>query len=436
MLSILGFLTIIVFTILVMLRKMQAFTAIIFVPIVFAVIGGFGSQIGEFAAEGILLVSDTAVLLLFAILYFGIMMESGLFDPVSNAILKIAKGDPVKICMGAAILAILVALDGDGTTTYMIVCSAMLPVFRKLGINPLILATLAIMALGIVAGSTPWGGSATRAISVLGLDASEYFLPMLPIMAGGIIWTLITAFILGRMERKRLGLTNEQLRQEVKTQEETASTAQNAVQARKWVIYFNLFLTLALMALLIADIIELYILFIIGFAIALVVNYPNLQKQREVMKEHAANAIPVVSLVLAAGIFTGILQGTHMVDSMAEDIVSVLPDNFGSFYTVFIALIGLPLSWLMSNDAYFFGALPVLAEAGNVYGVAPIEVARASVIGQTIHLIGPTSAPLWVLIELVRTDLGKLQKFSIIWIILSALVMILFGLLFGGISIG
>lgn len=55
-------------------------------------------------------------------------------------------------------------------------------------------------------------------------------------------------------------------------------------------------------------------------------------------------------------------------------------------------------------------------------------------IGQTIHLIGPTSAPLWVLIELIRTDLGKLQRFTLRWIILSAAVMIAIAILTGAIS--
>ena len=431
MLSILGFLTILVFTFLVMTKRMIAFTAIIFVPIVFALIGGFGPQLGEMMGEGVVTVADTAVLLLFAILYFGIMMDAGLFDPLSNAILRVAKGDPVKIAMGTAVLALTVALDGDGTTTYMIVCSAMLPVYRRLGMNPLILATLSIMALGIVAGSTPWGGSATRAISILGLNASDYFIPMLPVIAGGAIFTLFIAYMLGKGERKRLG-------QEVIDQyksEMALSTTAPAEKSNMKLVWFNFFLTVTLMGVLIADVVELYLLFIVGFALALIVNYPNLEEQKKVIKEHASNAIPVVSLVLGAGIFTGILQGTAMVDHMAGDIVSVIPESLGDFYTLIVAAICLPLSFFMSNDAFFFGALPVFAEAGTAYGVEPIDVARASVIGQTIHLIGPTSAPLWVLIELIRTDLGKLQRYTLPWILLSAVVMVAIAVLTGAMAL-
>lgn len=431
LLSILGFLTIALFTYLVMTKKMIAFTGIIFVPIIFALIGGFGAKLPSMMEDGILLVVKTAVLLLFAILYFGIMMDSGLFDPISNKILKVAKGDPVKIAMGTAVLALLGALDGDGTTTYMIVCSAMLPIYKRLGMNPLVLATVSILSLGMVAGTTPWGGSATRAISILGLEASDYFVPYLPTLIGGAIWILFTAYILGRKERKRIG---DVLIEQVAAAE-MAVAVEDTSSVNKKLLWFNFLLTVALMVTLVLDVIPLFILFIIAFSIALIVNYPNLEQQKKVMKEHASNAIPVVSLVLAAGIFTGILQGTKMVDHMAGDLVSVIPDAFGPYFNVIIAIIGIPLSFFMSNDAFFFGAVPVLAKAAAQYGIHPIEVGRAAVIGQSIHLIGPTSAPLWVLLELIKSDLGKLQRFTIGWILLSALVMIVLACITGAISV-
>jgi len=430
-LSILGFLTIALFTYLVMTKKMIAFTGIIFVPIIFALIGGFGAKLPGMMEDGILLVVKTAVLLLFAILYFGIMMDSGLFDPISNKILKVAKGDPVKIAMGTAVLALLGALDGDGTTTYMIVCSAMLPIYKRLGMNPLVLATVSILSLGMVAGTTPWGGSATRAISILGLEASDYFVPYLPTLIGGAIWILFTAYILGRKERKRIG---DVLIEQVAAAEMAVAVEDTPIVNKK-LLWFNFLLTVALMVTLVLDVIPLFILFIIAFSIALIVNYPNLEQQKKVMKEHASNAIPVVSLVLAAGIFTGILQGTKMVDHMAGDLVSVIPDAFGPYFNVIIAIIGIPLSFFMSNDAFFFGAVPVLAKAAAQYGIHPIEVGRAAVIGQSIHLIGPTSAPLWVLLELIKSDLGKLQRFTIGWILLSALVMIVLAWITGAISV-
>jgi len=436
MLSLLGFSTIVLFMFLVMTNRMSAFIAIIVSPIIFAIVGGFGQDLGPMMLEGIKLVAPTAVLLLFAVLYFGVMMNVGLFDPISRSILKIAKGDPVKVVVGTAILALLVALDGDGTTSYMIICSAMLPIYKKLGINPLILATIAVMSLGTISGMTPWGGAATRAISVLGLDATEYFTPLIPAILCGSAWIILTAYVLGRRERKRLGIIQlEKINQEMAANQEMVATIAEGQPVTSKLVWFNFLLTLALMVALIMGLAPLPVLFIVGFVIALSVNHPNLAEQKSIIKENASHAVPVVMLVLGAGIFTGILSGTKMVDSMASDLLRIVPDSLGPFFTIIVGLISLPLSFLMSNDAFFFGALPVLAQSASEYGINSMEIARAAVIGQPLHSMGPTSAPLWVLLELVRRDLGQFQRYALIPVTILSLMFIVFALITGAISI-
>ncbi|WP_229820937.1 MULTISPECIES: SLC13 family permease [Streptomyces] len=129
---------------LVMREYLSAFTAIMLTPIAAALVAGRGTELGDMVMSGLDTVAPTAALLLFAVLHFG-LMECKLFAPVVQAIVRASKGDPVRICVGTAVLALLVALDGDGTTSYMIVCSAFLPVYRRLGMNPRIIATIAAM---------------------------------------------------------------------------------------------------------------------------------------------------------------------------------------------------------------------------------------------------------------------------------------------------
>ena len=100
---------------------------------------------GPMMLEGIQKLAPTGIMLMFAILYFGIMIDSGLFDPVISRILK---GVSFKIVVGTAILTIIVSLDGDGTTTYMITVSAMYPLYKRLGMNPLILAGVVMLGQG------------------------------------------------------------------------------------------------------------------------------------------------------------------------------------------------------------------------------------------------------------------------------------------------
>lgn len=119
MLALTGYLMVFLFMYLIMSKKMPTLIALMIIPVLFAVFTGHASEMGQMALEGIKDLAPTGIMLLFAILYFGIMIDAGLFDPIVTRILKAVKGDPAKIVMGTAVLALVVSLDGDGTTSYI-----------------------------------------------------------------------------------------------------------------------------------------------------------------------------------------------------------------------------------------------------------------------------------------------------------------------------
>ncbi|MFJ4333045.1 MULTISPECIES: CitMHS family transporter [unclassified Streptomyces] len=430
MLAVLGFATLGSFMLLVMRKYLSAFTAIMLTPIAAAVIAGKGSHLGDMIMNGLDTVAATAALLLFAVLYFGLMMECKLFDPISAFIIRASKGDPVRIVVGTAVLSLLVALDGDGTTSYMIVCSALLPIYRRLGINPLILATLATMALGTISGTTPWGGAATRGISALHLDAGEYFVHMIGPMALTSLAIIAVAYWLGLRERHKIDA--EKLA--AYKLEIASGEAVPTVQVT-WRLWFNAALTLLLLVLLIAEVADLLVLFMVAFVIALLVNIRAIGDQQDLIKRQAANAVPVMILVLAASVFTGIMTDAGMIQAMADAALAVVPEGWGNLVPLFTAILALPLGFFMSNDAYWFGVVPVLAESASHYGIDATEIARAGAIGQILHSMGPTSAPLWVLLGLVKADLGDFQKTALRWGVPVSLAYIVFAVLTGAISI-
>ncbi|WP_409175068.1 CitMHS family transporter [Brevibacillus fortis] len=435
MLALLGFLMVAVFMYLIMSRRLSALVALIVVPVVFALFSGFGTtEIGDMMLAGIKKIAPTGIMLLFAILYFGVMMDAGLFDPLIKKIVKIVKGDPLKVIVGTAILATLVALDGDGTTTYMITVTAMLPLYRKLGIRPMILAVVPMLALGVM-NMTPWGGPTARVMSVLHMDVSEIFVPVIPAMIGGIAWVMIVACILGKQERKRLGIieiADEDL--QTLAGQEVAATDETAALKRPRLIWFNLLLTAALMVGLITSFLPLPTMFMLAFAIALFMNYPKMQDQKERIAAHAANALATVSMVFAAGIFTGILTETKMIDAMASTLVSWIPDSLGSHMPLLVALTSMPFTYFMSNDAYYFGIVPILANAAAAYGIDPAEIGRASILGQPLHVLSPLFAAQYLLIGMVGVDYAETQKFILKWAFGTSIVMIALALLTGVIS--
>lgn len=433
MVSLLGFVMMLVFIALIVTRKMSALLALIVVPLFFAIIGGFGKDLGPMILEGLSGVAPTGIMLMFAVMYFGIMIDAGLFEPLIKKILAIVKGDPLKIVIGTALLSALVAFDGDGTTTYIITVSAMLPLYTYIGMNPLILTCVSMMAFGVM-NMLPWGGPTARAVSALNLDANDVFLPLVPIMVAGMAWVFFTAYVLGKKERTRLGILDLDMSKiPLQFQEEAASVVESELKRPK-LIWFNFLLTLSLITALIIGILPLPVLFLIGFALALLVNYPNLEIQKKVLASHSDSVLIVVALIFASGVFTGILSGTHMVDEMANSLISIIPEELGSSFALITAITSMPLTYVMANDPYYFGVVPIIAQTAAAYGVDPVEIARASVLGQPLHAMSPLIASTHLLVGMAKVDFGEHQKFILKWAIGTSVVMIITALLTGAIS--
>ncbi|MEA0552443.1 CitMHS family transporter [Lysinibacillus irui] len=420
MLAILGFLMILVFMILIMTGRLTAMIALIVVPITFAVIGGFGSEMGPMMLDGIKSVAPTGIMILFAILFFGILIDAGVFDPIIKTILRLVKGDPVKIAIGTAVLALLISLDGDGTTTYMITISAFLPLYKRIGMRPIVLAGIAVSASGVM-NLLPWGGPTARVMTALNLEMSEVFTPVIPAMIGGAIFVLFMAFMFGREERKRIGV----IEYDFEATAQLAATVEDDHLKRPKLIVFNYALTIVLLVALIMELLPPVTLFMLGFAIAITVNYPKLKDQKERIANYADNALSVVSMVFAAGIFTGILSGTSMVDAMANSVIDYIPDAMGSHFAVVTAILSAPFTFFMSNDAFYYGVLPLLAKAGAVYGIDPALIGRASLLGMPVHLLSPLVPSTYLLVGMVGEDFGTLQRIFLKWTFGSTIVMII-----------
>lgn len=429
MLSVLGFLMVAVFMILIMTRRMAPIVALIAVPIAFGLMAGFTTDLGPMMLDGLERMVGTGVMLMFAILYFGLVTDAGLFDPIVRGILKIVGRDPVKVVVGSVVLASIVSLDGDGSTTYMITAAAFMPVYRRMGLNPMIMACLLLCASGIM-NIIPWGGPTARAASALQLDSSAVFIPLVPAMGVGLIWLVVLAIAFGRFERRRIGALA--LPDERPAADDAAfSVSTDPAACRPRLVYVNAALTLGLMVLLVMAVFPLPVLFMCGFALASIINYPQPAVLKARIAQHAPNVLAVVSLIFAAGIFTGILSGTGMVDAMSKSLLAVIPPSLGPYLAPITAIISIPMTFFISNDAFYFGMLPVLSEAASHYGVTAQQMASAGLIGQPVHLLSPLVPSTWLLVSLAGVDFGEYQKFTIKWAVATSLVLLAAALLFG-----
>ncbi|WP_171072309.1 citrate:proton symporter [Streptomyces sp. DASNCL29] len=423
MLAALGFCTIGGFLLLTMTKRVSVLVALVLTPVVTAVIGGYGDELGPMALDGLAKVAPTGIMIAFAVLYFSLMIDAGLFEPLIRGILRASRNDPVRITVGTAVLTVCVGLDGDGASTFLITISALLPVYQRLGMSRLVLAGVVGLGAGVM-NMIPWGGPTARAAAALKIDTSDIITPLLPALAAGIAWVLLAAYLIGRRERRRLGALEPAPPAEVAVGD-GPGTPRVAAPAGLALTVFNLLLTVALLVCLVLEAMPLPVLFVLAFVLALLVNHPRWEDQQELLERHGKSVVLVITMIFAAGVFTGILGGTGMVGEMAEALVDIIPDGLGGHLPVLVAVTSMPLSLVLTPDAYYFGVLPVLAGTADAFGTDHAEIARAAVLGQmtTGFPLSPLTAATFILLSMSGVQLGEHQRFLFRWAFGTTLVM-------------
>lgn len=399
--------------------RMSAITTLILIPTIFALIGGFGPEMGAMVIKGVRQVAPTGVLLIFAMAYFLLATETGMFDPIVRRIVSAVGGDPVKIFIGTVLLGYVVALDGDGATVYMIVLTAFLPIYKRLGLSLPMVACLLLQCTG-VGNMLPWGGPTARAVASMKVEMSDVFTPLIIPLLGCVAWAFFMAWLFGTWERKRVGIV------ELNTKEMLPE-----VNSQGWKLYFNWILTIALMLGLVMEVLPLSYMFMIGTAISLIVNFPKNKDQQENIGKHAPAILSVTIMLFSASVFIGILTHTGMAKALADQIVAIIPESVGPYMATVTALLSIPMTWLISNDVFYFGMLPILAESASHYGITSAEMARASLIGQPVHILSPLVASTYLLVSMLDLNYGKTQKFVIKWSVATCLVMLLISIVIG-----
>ena len=433
MVAVVGFAMIICIVALLLKGKMSPIVVLTVIPAVAALILGHGPvEIADFIKEGVKTTTNNGILFIFSVIYFGVMSDTGMFDVIVNFLVKKAGNNVIAVTVATAIIATIAHLDGTTATTVLITIPALYPVYKAMKIDTKILLCLTGACMGVM-NLLPWGGPVARAATVLSMDANDLWHILIPIQIVGLIFNIVVAVLLGMLAIKQGAGAGkgEKVEKDQKTKDEEIALR------RPKLLFFNLALTIALIAVLSAGLVTSYVAFMIALSLALAVNYPNLKTQDKLVKKHAPAALIISATLFSAGAMVGIFDGTGMLTEMANAIMSIIPGFLGQFIHIIFGILALPLGLCIGTDAYFYGIMPLVMQVGETYGVASLSTALTMVIGKNLALmVSPLVPATYLAIGLTDVELKDHMKFSIpiYWGI--SIVMLVIGVIFGIVPLG
>ncbi|GAA0250340.1 CitMHS family transporter [Haladaptatus pallidirubidus] len=432
-LGLIGYAVIALVLLLVIWKQLYVIPTLIIAPVSGALIAGFSlEQIGSFTESGLQGIVGIVAMFAFAVWYFSLMREYGLFDPLVKRVIQGVANRPAMLTVGTVIIAMMTHLDGSGATTMLITIPAMIPLYDALNVDRKILAAL----VGLTAGTmnmVPWGGVVVRGVSAIDpATIANVYNPMIPAHLAGL------AMVLGISYRFSLNIRDDVSGFQQSQRRQLVNTALEGREGEiDWMWGINAVLTVLVIGALISGITSPAVAFMLGLVAALVINVREYDQQKEILEKYAADVMTYVGILFAAGVLIGVLQESKMIEEMARILLMIIPDTLGNFLPVVLGVIAMPASLLFSPDAFYFGVLPVVAETGTQFGFSQVAMVRAAIVGQmTVGFpISPLTGATFLLIGLAEVELGEHIRFTFSYMWLTSLVILAVGILTGGIPI-
>ena len=431
-------------------KKISPVVGMILIPSIGALLLGYGiKDLVKFFNSGLESVMSVVIMFIFAIIFFGIMTDSGLFKPIVKRLILMTRGNVVIVCIVTALIGMFAQLDGAGAVTFLLSIPALLPLYKALNMNKYLLILLLAISAAIM-NMVPWGGPMARVASVLKVKSvNELWYGIIPVQLIGFVLVLIFPTYLGFREKKRikkaidngeveptLNIDIHRLVKNYERDQDIKFPVRGRALKHGWVIWANVLLTIIVLVMMLANVAPPEFAFMIGVAIALVINFPNVDEQMNRLKAHAPNALMMAAVIIAAGMFLGVLEETGMLKSIALNFIKIIPDAVGPYLHIIVGFFGVPLDLLTSTDAYYFALLPIVEQTASQFGINPVSTAYSMVIGNIVGtFVSPFSPALWLAIGLAEANMGTYIKYAFFWIWGFAIVLLGIAVLIGTVTI-
>ena len=420
--AIVGFVMMILITTLLLKKKVSTLFAFTIIPIVGAfLVGASVKDVCDYVNVGLDKTRDLMFIIFFSLPYFSVMSEAGLFDTIVEFLLKKTKLSVTVICVITVLISLITEIDGSVTSTYLVTIPMLLPLYKKLKIDPkvlLLLCSATMCALFV----TPWNGRTLRAATLLtGIDNPQnyIFTELFPLMLFYIAACIVLAVILARSQMKKgAGLVDDGVAVEI--------SMGNSELRRPKLFWFNLLLTVGIIVGLSVIPCPDYFVFALGLIIALTVNYPDLKLQGELLKKYSKEMYSTACAVFLSGVVVGVLSESGMMDAMVNFLIQIIPGALGPWVYLIIAVFSAPLMLIFTNDIWQYALVPIVAGVSAKYGIAN-EIVVLTLLMNMGAMVSPVAQPqIYLACDLADgTELADYVKFSfgplwiltIIWIV-------------------
>lgn len=421
--------------------KVSPVVAMALVPTVGALVLGFGFEdLQAFFTSGLDQVMSIVVMFIFAIIFFGILSDAGLFDPVIRRLILMTRGRVLLVTIGTVVIGAVAHLDGAGATTFLLTIPALLPLYQALNMSKYLLLLLVSLSASIM-NMVPWGGPLIRSATVINEEPGEMYQQLVPLQGVGMVMLLGLAVLLGVREIRRInakvgtGMVQSVGNVDVRTIANDFSARQledrkdlvGKINSHPVIYWLNIVVVIAVLTTMLAGWLDPALSFVLGVSVLLPMNFNSAKLQIDRMKAHAPNALMMASVIIAAAVFLGVLNESGMLENVALAMLQIIPESVGQYLHIIVGVFGVPLDMLTSTDAYYFSVMPVVEATASQFGVAATSTAYAMLIGNVIGtFVSPFAPAVWLAMGLAEADIGKHIRYSfvIMWGFSVALLLV------------
>ena len=448
MLSAVGFILVLVMVVLIIRGKIALPPILILLPtiatIVLGLAGALSAGDGGPAAMGFLeciktlktyldsglkSVLNTACLFTFAVIFFNVLGDAGMFDTIVSKVMKYIGNNIGLILIMTCLLTTISHLDGSGATTMLITIPTMLPLFKKMKLSPVLLLLYVGLVSGVV-NMLPWTSALARVSAATGVEAREIWTTLLPVQIAGLVILYGSCFVIGTiLKKKGYGMSDVEF---AELKAGMLKPVDPVLKISKGVMAFDIILTIVLVLSMLFGWINTNVAFMVGLSLALITNCKSAKEMTSQIKKHGSNALNMVMIIFSIGMLVGVMKESGMMSAMTNTLVGLLPESMGKHLTFLIALLSVPLSMLVGSDTVYMVMTPIFGEMAVAFGGTALQACCATVIGSCIAanlcLVGPTP---YLALGLAGVEMQENLKKNFVPTWVLGIVLAIFGAIIG-----